>query len=136
MTDKLTPTRPYLIRAMHEWMTENSQTPLLIVDAGYPDVSVPESFVEDGRIVLNVSGSAAQNLRLDNEFVSFEARFAGAPHSIRVPIAAVQGIYARESGRGMMFQEEPTGSAVDSGAAKSADARSRPPKRPGLRVVK
>jgi stringent starvation protein B len=121
---------------MHEWMTDNSQTPLLIVDAGYPDVSVPESFVEDGRIVLNVSGSAAQNLRLDNEFVSFEARFAGAPHSIWVPVAAVQGIYARESGRGMMFQEEPTGSTVDSAAAKSADAGSRPPKRPGLRVVK
>ena len=155
----LSPTRPYLLRAMHEWMTDNGQTPLILVDAARPGVQVPEGFIEDDHIVLNVSWSATRNLDLGNELVAFEARFAGAPHVVNVPLDAVKGIYARESGQGMMFQDEPgsasgaaeRGEANAEGAAQTPwhdpnsrdpdshdpdDPKGSKPGRPGLRVVK
>lgn len=142
----LTPTRPYLLRAMHEWMSDNGQTPLILVDALRPDVQVPEGFIEDDHIVLNVSWSATRNLQLDNELISFEARFSGTPHAVSVPVAAVKGIYARESGQGMMFQDEPATAGAgaqepESPAETSTDAPAekpgnKKPGRPGLRVVK
>jgi len=137
VSDNLTPTRPYLLRAMHEWMSDNGQTPLLMVDANHPNVVVPEGFVEDGHIVLNVSWSAARNLQLENELISFEARFSGTSYAVNVPIAAVKGIYARESGQGMMFQEEPGAEeAGQEGIPTDAQEPEKKPGRPGLRVVK
>jgi stringent starvation protein B len=137
VSDDLTATRPYLLRAMHEWMNDNGQTPLLMVDADYPNVMVPEGFIEDGHIVLNVSWSATRNLQLENESISFEARFSGSPYAVNVPIAAVKGIYARESGQGMMFQEEPGAEeAGEEGIPTDAQEPEKKPGRPGLRVVK
>lgn len=148
----LTSTRPYLLRAMHEWMSDNGETPLILVAATQPGVQVPEGFIEDDHIVLNVSWSATRNLNLGNELIAFEARFAGAPHSISVPLSAVKGIYARESGQGMMFQDEPLGSEATSDTAASAadnashddsptgpepdDSGGKKTGRPGLRIVK
>ena len=121
--------RPYLVRAMHEWMTANNQTPHLVVDAGINGAEVPKAYVRDGRITLNVSWQATQALKLGNDWVEFTARFGGVPQQVRVPIAAVLGIYARETGQGMLFQDEgdsppPVPGPDDTGS------------RPKLRVVK
>jgi len=103
------PKRPYLLRAMHEWVSDSQHTPHIIVDAERPGVTVPRTYVKDGKIVLNLSLTATQNLSLGNEWIEFGARFAGAVHFIRVPIAAVLGIYARETGEGMVFSDQDLG---------------------------
>ena len=102
---EMTSNRPYLIRALHEWLTDNSLTPHILVDASKPAVSVPGQFIEDGKVVLNISRNAVKHLELTNEWISFDARFSGQPESISVPVAAVIAIYARENGQGMMFAE-------------------------------
>jgi stringent starvation protein B len=103
------PKRPYLLRAMHEWVSDSQHTPHVIIDAERPGVVVPRPFVKDGKIVLNLSHTATQNLSLGNEWIEFGARFAGVVHFIRVPIAAVLGIYARETGEGMVFSDQDLG---------------------------
>jgi stringent starvation protein B len=103
------PKRPYLLRAMHEWVSDSQHTPHVIIDADRPGVVVPRAFVKDGKIVLNLSLTATQNLTLGNEWIEFGARFAGVVHFIRVPIAAVLGIYARETGEGMVFSDQDLG---------------------------
>jgi stringent starvation protein B len=122
--------RPYLVRAMHEWMTDNGQTPHLVVDAGVPGTEVPKAFVRDGRITLNVGWQATQGLKLGNEWIEFAARFGGVPQQVRVPVAAVLGIYARETGQGMLFQDE--GEAPPPVTPSPDDIGGRPK----LRVVK
>lgn len=97
-----TSTRPYLIRALHEWCTDNGLTPYLAVKVDR-SVQVPREFVQDGEIVLNVSYDATGNLQLGNEYIEFKARFGGKPREIMVPVERVQAIYARESGQGMSF---------------------------------
>jgi stringent starvation protein B len=97
--------RPYLLRAIHEWITDSMCTPHIVVDAGMAGVEVPRQFVKDGKIVLNVSWTATANLRLTNEGVSFSGRFGGASMAVTVPIAAVLAIYARETGQGMIFSD-------------------------------
>jgi stringent starvation protein B len=129
MPAQLTSRRPYLVRAMHEWMTANKQTPHLVVDAGVPGTEIPKAYVRNGRITLNVSWQATQGLKLGNEWVEFSARFGGVPQQVRVPVAAVLGIYARETGQGMLFQDDgdlppPAPGPEDTGT------------RPKLRVVK
>lgn len=99
------PQRPYLLRAMHAWITDNGQTPHVLVDATVEGIQVPAGYVQDGRIVLNVSYDAVAGLDIGNDIMSFEARFSGAAHRILVPVSAVLGIYAQESGRGMIFGE-------------------------------
>ncbi len=125
----VTPRRPYLIRAMHEWMTDNGLTPHLVVDAGADGLTVPEQYVADGKIILNVSYAATRGLTLDTDSVSFEARFGGVNHQIDVPALAVMGIYARETGQGMIFADEepPPPTATPGGDT---------PGRPALKVVK
>ena len=103
------PKRPYLLRAMHEWVSDSQHTPHVIIDADRPGVAVPRPFVKDGKIVLNLRLTATQNLSLGNEWIEFGARFAGVVHFIRVPIAAVLGIYARETGEGMVFSDQDLG---------------------------
>ena len=95
--------RPYLIRAMHEWMGDNGHTPYIVVDANLEGVVVPEEHVKDGKIILNISHSAAHNLNLQNASVSFRARFGGVPFDVFVPVKSVLGIYAKETGQGMIF---------------------------------
>jgi stringent starvation protein B len=97
--------RPYLLRAMHEWISDNRQTPHLVVDAEAEGVEVPRQFVKDGKIILNVSHGATSGLKLGNESIDFTARFAGAARAVHIPMRAVLGIYARESGQGMIFND-------------------------------
>jgi stringent starvation protein B len=120
--------RPYLLRAMHEWMVDNALTPHIVVDASSAEVNVPPENISEGKIVLNVSYAATRGLALGNDTVAFEARFNGVPRSVHVPVASVLGIYARETGQGMVFAEEsptpPEDPAPDEG------------RRPQLKIVK
>ena len=95
--------RPYLIRAMYEWMEDNGHTPHIVIDTSIGGVMVPGEHVKDGKIILNISESAAHNLKLTNTAVSFRARFSGVPFDVCVPVASVLGIYAKETGQGMIF---------------------------------
>lgn len=101
--------KPYLIRAFYDWIVDNECSPYLVVDTTRPGVDVPDEFISDGQIVLNIKPSAVQNLLLSNDVITFHARFSGQPHSIYVPTSAVTAIYARENGAGMVFtaDEEP-----------------------------
>lgn len=132
----MTSNRPYLIRAMHEWIGDNGMTPYLLVDAASPGVQVPAQAIKDGRVVLNVAGRAVANLELGNDWIRFKARFAGVGHEVEVPIPAVQAIYAQESGQGMMLPQEddPTPPAGDGGG--DGGGKGEGPRRPHLRVVK
>ena len=128
----MTPSRPYLIRAMYEWIVDNGMTPHILVDAGSDQVEIPRQYEEDGKIVLNLSPTAVQALDLGSTSVSFDARFDGSPMHVFIPIEYVLAIYTRENGQGMMFADEddlpPTGG--------SEDDNSKPSKHPHLRVVK
>jgi len=140
--------RPYLIRAMYEWMVDTDQVPHLLVDATLPDVEVPDAYVDDGRIILNVSPTATQELLLGNEEIAFRARFGGQPRLVRFPVQAVLAVYARESGEGMMFGGElpeeqdarETPESADTpqeSRAESEKGGERPRKgRPDLKVIK
>ena len=125
--------RPYLIRALHEWIVDNQCTPHLLVNATYPGTQVPEAFVSDGQIVLNVSPRAVRYHELGNDAVRFEGSFSGMAQRLIVPMGAIMGIYARENGEGMVFEsdveefDEPT---------PPTDEPPRPSGRPSLKVVK
>ena len=106
MTHRSRSKRPYLIRAMHEWMGDNTHTPHIVVDTSVDGVSVPVEHIKDGKIILNISDSAAHNLKLTNDAVSFRARFSGVPFDVWVPMQSVLGIYARETGQGMIFSQD------------------------------
>lgn len=111
MSDQEAPlpsTRPYLIRALHEWCSDHGFTPHLAVQVG-PGVRVPMEFVRDGQITLNISLDATQGLQLGNDWIEFKARFGGSPREVQVPVGQVLAIYARENGQGMAFPApEPT----------------------------
>jgi len=98
--------RPYLLRAFYEWIMDNHATPYIVVEADLPGVNVPRDYVENGRIVLNISQDAVRGLLLENDRVEFNARFGGVPFDIYIPIRAIGAIYAKENGRGMVFKEE------------------------------
>jgi stringent starvation protein B len=101
----MTSTKPYLIRAIYEWILDNGMTPHLVVDVRYPGVEVPREFVEDGRLILNLSPSAVRGLVIGNEQVEFNARFSGVARDVFFPVEAVLGIFTRENGQGMVFPE-------------------------------
>ena len=115
------PQRPYLLRAMHAWITDNGQTPHVVVNATAAGVRVPTQYVQDGKIVLNLSHSAVSGLDMGNESLTFQARFSGTRYAVSVPVTAVLGIYARETGKGMIFPEEQPG----------GPAPEEPPPQPG-----
>jgi stringent starvation protein B len=130
--------RPYLLRALYEWIVDNRCTPYLVVNADLEGVQVPRSYVKDGQIILNVAPAAVAGLRLNNDAVIFNARFGGVPMEVNVPIIAVLGIYARENGQGMVFEPEET---PPPGSPPPLSDSNRPtpgakPGRPGLKVVK
>jgi stringent starvation protein B len=91
---------------MHEWMGDNSHTPHIVVNTSVDGVSVPTQHIKDGKIILNISESAAHNLKLTNDAVSFSARFSGVPFDVWVPMQSLLGIYARETGQGMIFSHD------------------------------
>ena len=124
--------RPYLIRAMHSWMMDNGETPHVIVDAEKPGVEVPRAYVKDGKVVLNLSSTATQRLVMGNDWIEFEARFAGVVHHVRIPVSTVLGIYARETGEGMVFSEQDLGPEPPNKPSPPEDGS----RRPQLKVVK
>ncbi len=126
--------RPYLLRAMHEWMTDNHLTPHVVVDATRRDLSIPREHVEDGRLILNLSYSATRDLSIGNEHAEFEARFGGVSRRLSIPVSAIMGIYARETGQGMVFSDEDA--QDDESDESEASEASADGKRPHLKIVK
>jgi stringent starvation protein B len=120
--------RPYLLRAMHEWISDSGHTPHLVVDAQVAGVDVPRQFVKDGKIVLNVSWTATAHLKLGNDEVSFSGRFGGTSMAVRIPIGAVLALYARETGQGMIFSDDEA--AAPAGAGTAARPPAEPPDGP------
>lgn len=100
---KLSPQRPYIARAIYEWLCDNHLTPHILVDAEYKQTHVPQQFVKDGQIVLNIAPHAVHQFHMDNDVVSFSARFGGVPQQLYIPMPALLGIYARENGAGLFF---------------------------------
>lgn len=129
--------RPYLVRAMHEWMSDSGHTPHIVVDTTVQGVHVPEQHAKDGRIVLNISHSAAHELKLANDAVSFRARFGGTPYDVWVPVTAILGIYARETGQGMIFSQNDDGPEPPEGPGSGdGDERGESGRASHLKVVK
>ncbi|CAN5874315.1 hypothetical protein BH20PSE1_BH20PSE1_00010 [soil metagenome] len=122
--EKLSSTRPYLLRALYAWIVDNQLTPHLIVDTTRPGVVVPPQYVKNGRIILNISPAAVHGLKIDNTSIEFSGRFGGTAYGILVPLTAVEAIYSKENGKGMVFAPEP-------------DAVNRPaPRKPVLTLIK
>lgn len=142
MEETMSSSRPYLVRALYDWILDNGMTPYVLVDAEQKDVQVPTEYVEQGKIVLNISLSAVHALDLGNEAVQFNARFNGRPRQIYVPMEAIMAIYARENGKGMVFTPEAQGDGSplpadgEGGGSEEQDPPPPPPKRAQLRVVK
>ena len=124
----MTSLKPYLIRSIYEWIVDNNLTPHLLVDAENKTAILPLDFAEDGKIVLNIKPEAIQGLSLGNETIEFNARFSGKPIHIVAPIAAILAIYARENGKGMIFDTDD----ID----QDNETPPPPPSKPQLRVVK
>ncbi len=129
--------RPYLLRAIYQWLIDNQLTPYVMVDALIPKVVVPEQHIENGTIVLNISPEAVVDLQISNDVLEFEASFSNIVHFISVPVIAIQAIYAFENGRGMVFQDD----EEDEGGGDfieddSDDDPPRPKGPPNLKVVK
>ncbi|OOY66110.1 ClpXP protease specificity-enhancing factor [Solemya velum gill symbiont] len=129
----MTPSKPYLIRAFFDWIVDNDLTPHLLIDAEFPGTLVPEQHVQNGQIILNISPGAVQNLQLNNELISFSARFSATPFAISFSPDAVLGIYANENGQGMLF--EPTAPGEPE-TAEEDESPKKPPGGPSLKVVK
>jgi stringent starvation protein B len=130
--------RPYLLRAMHEWISDSNQTPHIVVDASIEGVEVPRQYVQGGKIILNVSSNATSMLSLGNDVVRFRARFGAATYDVSVPIVAVLGIYARETGQGMIFSEADTPPQPPAPPSEPAPTTTGENKRakPTLKVIK
>ena len=156
--------RPYILRALHQWIVDNECTPHILVDVNYPQVKVPPGYAADGQIVLNTAPAAVRYLEIDNQAVSFEALFSGTPFSLYVPIEAILAIYARENGQGMFFDansdalsddddmleeggseadEQPTvlravdtDTRAESGEPDDEPPKPPPPGRPSWRIIK
>jgi len=141
------PSRPYIVKALYDWLLDNDLTPHLLVDAAQEDVIVPLQFVEDGQIVMNINPSAVRNFYMDDQAISFNARFSGQPMDVYIPMKAMLAIYARENGQGMGFGGEPGVEAYletelteveSSDEIKASEDKADKPKakRPALKVVK
>ena len=126
-----TSTKPYLIRALYEWLIDNHLTPYLLVNANYPGVVVPEKHIQQGRIILNISPSACRGLHLENDRIIFTTRFSGETMQIFLPPASVLAIYAKENGKGMEFGEEAPPAKIEDKAPSSTQR-----KKPSLTLIK
>jgi len=127
----MTSLKPYLIRSIYEWIIDNQLTPHLLVDADNAEATLPQDYIEDGKIVLNLRPEAIQGLTLGNEEIQFNARFSGTAMHIITPTSAVLAIYAKENGKGMMFDPEEYDDETPPPAPED-----KKPSRPHLRVVK
>ncbi len=124
----MTSLKPYLIRSIYQWIIDNNLTPHLLVDAAHPHAALPNDYIEDGKIVLNMRPEAIQDLSLENKAIEFNARFNGQAMHIIAPVPAVMAIYAKENGKGMVFDQEEEDNPPP--------PENSPPARPHLRVVK
>lgn len=129
----MTSNRPYLLRALYEWITDNNMTPHILVDAGVEGIDVPEHAIQKGKVILNIDQAAVRELEMGNEWLTFNARFSGRQHQVSVPVEAVLAIYSKENGQGMMFAQEDDGGSPD---GDGDDGSPTPSKRPHLKVVK
>ena len=145
----MTSNKPYLIRALYEWLVDNDATPYIMVDTTQPGVMIPPGIDRDGQVVLNIAMRAVQGLDLANGHITFSARFSGATHNIYIPMRAVMAIYSKEDGEGMMFAEEANASAevapaegdeakpdTEAGSTPAAPGKNGKSARPGLKIVK
>lgn len=133
----MTSNRPYLLRAMHEWIVDNGLTPYLLVDPSFEGLQVPASSVKDGRVVLNIAARAVAHLLLGNHEVTFMARFGGVSHSVIVPLGAVLAVYAQETGQGMGLPPDEGEVAAAQESAGNPSPSPEPPKRGNhLRIIK
>lgn len=129
----MTSNKPYFIRAIYEWICDNNLTPYIVINAKDQSVQVPTQYVEDGKIILNISPDAAHALLINNEDIEFMARFSGSAMRVYAPIRAILAIYARENGQGMIFNEESDdGGGNDGGQTPPVGKKGKPQ----LRVVK
>ncbi len=128
--------RPYLIRAIYDWVIDNNFTPYLLVNAENEHAIIPKEYVEDGKIVLNINPSAISDLQLGNDYIMFNARFSGKAMEVSVPIAAVLAIYARENGQGMMFDENNNNLPPTPPENTTPPDKSKKSQKPQLKVVK
>ncbi|WP_367103636.1 ClpXP protease specificity-enhancing factor [uncultured Psychrobacter sp.] len=137
----ITPTRPYMVRAIYQWIEDNALTPYLMVDATAKNVQIPVEHVQDGRIVLNIASRATGNMSMENDYIHFSARFGGVSQEIWVPLQAVLGIYAKENSQGMFFdpneyddyEPEETSTKQDKTNSESKPKRDN---KAGLKVLK
>ncbi len=125
----MTSSKPYLVRALYEWILDNGNTPYILVDTASDQVLIPAGIANDGKVVLNLAPAAIQDLEITNDQVSFSARFNGKAEQIFVPVASLLAIYARENGEGMMFPAEDAGTQDEPGSETR-------PKAPTLKVIK
>jgi stringent starvation protein B len=141
------PSRPYIMKALYDWLLDNDLTPHLLVDAMQENVTVPTQFVEEGQIVMNINPSAVRDFYMDDQALSFNARFSGQPMAVYIPMQAILAIYARENGQGMGFGGEPGAEAYlqtpvgeadpAKKIAENSEGEEKPKaKRPSLKVVK
>lgn len=134
--------KPYIIRALHEWISENNCTPLVLVSSQHEDVQIPAGIEEEGKVVLNISYGATKNLEIINEGIMFDARFSGLSQNLYVPMDSILAIYARENGQGMMFGEnddsptDPTKPKAKKSELKSVPSDKKPNNKSFLKVVK
>ncbi|MGV6859231.1 MAG: ClpXP protease specificity-enhancing factor [bacterium] len=134
--------RPYLVRAIYQWIVDNGVTPHLLVAADYPGTVVPREFVEESRIVLNIHPNAVRDLHMGDDFIMFSGRFAGSPMDLEIPVPAVMALYAKENGQGMVFEDNLPEPEPPSSDDKGSDDRGQTPDsekkagRPSLRLVK
>ncbi|MGO0308061.1 ClpXP protease specificity-enhancing factor [Endozoicomonas acroporae] len=138
----MTSSRSYIARALYEWILDNDCTPYILVDAYRRGVEVPQEFVKDGQIVLNISPTAVRALNIGNDYIMFDGRFGGRALTITVPVPALMAIYAQENGQGMVFEAEPLDEQEEAEEVQAEvpdEEPPPPPKKPGrphLKVVK
>lgn len=133
---EMTSSRPYLLRALNEWILDNDLTPHIVVDALQENVVVPTQYVESNKIVLNISPGAVSGFSISNEYISFSARFSGKAMEIFVPVTAILALYAKENGQGMVFNEEKTNTQPQSSApSKPSQSKKEADNRPRLKLV-
>ena len=125
----MTSSKPYLVRALYEWILDNDNTPYILVDTASDQVLIPPGIASDGKVVLNLAPAAVQNLEMTNEHLSFSARFNGVAENIFCPVSSLLAIYARENGEGMMFP-------VEEGDSDDAQPEADKPSGPTLTVIK
>ena len=141
-TTSITPTRPYMVRALYQWIEDNALTPYLMVDATADNVQVPKEHVQDGRIVLNIASRATGNMSMENDYIHFSARFGGVSQEIWVPLTAVMGIYAKENSQGMFFDPNeyddyvPEEDAATTSKKSTAAPKPQRDNKAGLKVLK